>query len=159
MTYHNQSREDVLRALSSDQTAGLRAGQVQERQGQFGKNRLREKRKKSTFQRFLDQFKDAMILILIAAAAVSFVVACVEGQPKEFFEPALILLIVVMNAIMGVMQESKAEKALEALKSLSALQARVIRDGKEALMDAVELVPGDIIRLGDTALSFVTIQL
>ena len=147
MTYHNQSREDVLRALSSDQTAGLRAGQVQERQGQFGKNRLREKRKKSTFQRFLDQFKDAMILILIAAAAVSFVVACVEGQPKEFFEPALILLIVVMNAIMGVMQESKAEKALEALKSLSALQARVIRDGKEALMDAVELVPGDIIRL------------
>ena len=147
MTYHNQSREDVLLALSSDQTAGLRAGQVQERQGQFGKNRLREKRKKSTFQRFLDQFKDAMILILIAAAAVSFVVACVEGQPKEFFEPALILLIVVMNAIMGVMQESKAEKALEALKSLSALQARVIRDGKEALMDAVELVPGDIIRL------------
>ena len=147
MTYHNQGREDVLRALSSDQTAGLRAGQVQERQGQFGKNRLREKRKKSTFQRFLDQFKDAMILILIAAAAVSFVVACVEGQPKEFFEPALILLIVVMNAIMGVMQESKAEKALEALKSLSALQARVIRDGKEALMDAVELVPGDIIRL------------
>ena len=147
MTYHNQGRKDVLHVLSSDQTTGLSINQVQERQGQFGKNRLREKRKKSTFQRFLDQFKDAMILILIAAAVVSFVVACVEGQPKEFFEPVLILLIVVMNAVMGVMQESKAEKALEALKSLSAPQARVIRNGTEALMDASELVPGDIIRL------------
>ena len=147
MTYHNQGRKDVLHVLSSDQTTGLSTNQVQERQGQFGKNRLREKRKKSTFQRFLDQFKDAMILILIAAAVVSFVVACVEGQPKEFFEPVLILLIVVMNAVMGVMQESKAEKALEALKSLSAPQARVIRNGTEALMDASELVPGDIIRL------------
>ena len=147
MTYHNQGREDVLRALSSDQTAGLSASQARERQAQFGKNRLREKRRKSPFQRFLDQFKDAMILILIAAAAVSFVVACTEGQPKEFFEPVLILLIVVMNAVMGVMQESKAEKALDALKHLSALQTRVIRDGTEALVDAAELVPGDIIRL------------
>ena len=78
------------------------------------------KKKKTNFQRFLAQFKDVMILILLAAAAVSFVIACVEGEPKEFFEPLLILLIVVLNAIMGVMQESKAEKALEALKSLSA---------------------------------------
>ncbi len=88
-----------------------------------------------------------MILILIVAAIISFVIACVEGNPKEFFEPALILLIVIMNAIMGVMQESKAEKALDALKSLSAPHARVIRDGEESVIDASQLVPGDIIRL------------
>ena len=88
-----------------------------------------------------------MILILIAAAIVSFVIACVEGNPKEFFEPALIILIVVLNAIMGVMQESKAEKALDALKNMSAPHARVIRSGKEEVIDASELVPGDIIKL------------
>ena len=88
-----------------------------------------------------------MILILIAAAVISFVIACMEGNPKEFFEPALILLIVIMNAIMGVMQESKAEKALDALKNLSAPHARVLRNGTEAVIDAALLVPGDIIRL------------
>ncbi|MBQ9118821.1 MAG: cation-translocating P-type ATPase [Lachnospiraceae bacterium] len=91
--------------------------------------------------------KDVMILILIAAAVISFVIACMEGNPKEFFEPALILLIVIMNAIMGVMQESKAEKALDALKNLSAPHARVLRNGTEAVIDAALLVPGDIIRL------------
>ena len=88
-----------------------------------------------------------MILILIVAAIISFAIACIEGEPKKFFEPVLILLIVVLNAVMGVMQESKAEKALDALKSLSAPHARVIRDGEEKVIDAVELVPGDIIHL------------
>lgn len=87
-----------------------------------------------------------MILILLAAV-VSFVIACIEGDAKEFFEPVLILLIVVLNATMGVMQESRAEKALDALKSLSAPHARVIRDGKESVIDASELVPGDVIHL------------
>ena len=88
-----------------------------------------------------------MILILIAAAIVSFVIACVEGNPGEFFEPALILLIVILNAVMGMLQESKAEKALDALKSMSAPHARVLRDGTEQIIDAASLVPGDIIRL------------
>ena len=113
----------------------------------FGENKLTEKHRKTFLQRFLAQFKDIMMLILLAAAAVSFAIAYVEGEPKEFFEPVLILLIVVLNAIMGVMQESKAEKALDALKSLSAPHARVIRDGQEAVIDAAQLVPGDIIRL------------
>ncbi|MBQ8390507.1 MAG: cation-translocating P-type ATPase, partial [Oscillibacter sp.] len=112
-----------------------------------GENRLRQKKKKSILGRFLEQFKDAMILILLAAAAVSFAVACAEGDAGEFFEPLLILLIVVLNAVMGVMQESKAEKALEALKSLSAPHARVLREGEERIIEASELVPGDIIRL------------
>ena len=98
-------------------------------------------------QRFLDQFKDAMILILIAAAIISFVVVCVEQNWGELFEPALIVLIVILNAVMGVYQEGKAEKALDALKNMSAPHARVIRDGEEKIIDASELVPGDIIRL------------
>lgn len=88
-----------------------------------------------------------MIIILLIAAAVSFVIACVEGDPMEFFEPCLILLIVVLNAIMGMLQESKAEKALDALKNMSAPHARVLRDGTEQIINAALLVPGDIIRL------------
>ena len=147
MLFHHQSGDDVVRALSTDATRGLTEPQVQELREKFGENKLREKKPKTNFQRFLDQFKDAMILILIAAAVVSFVIACVEGQPKEFFEPALILLIVVLNAVIGVMQESKAEKALDALKGLSAPHTRVVRDGTEKIIDASELVPGDLIRL------------
>ena len=147
MTYHQLSASEAVQKLDSDSSRGLRSEQVQERLTSFGENKLKEKKKKTNFQRFLAQFKDVMILILLAAAVVSFVIACVEGEPKEFFEPLLILLIVVLNAIMGVMQESKAEKALEALKNLSAPHARVIRDGKESVIDASQLVPGDIIRL------------
>ncbi len=117
------------------------------RREKYGVNKLREKKKKTTFQRFLDQFKDVMILILIAAAIISFVVVCIEKNWGELFEPGLILLIVILNAIMGVYQEGKAEKALDALKNMSAPHARVIRDGEERVIDASELVPGDIIKL------------
>ncbi len=147
MLYHHQSKEDTLLSLAADMTRGLTSAQASEKAGQFGPNKLREKKKKTTLGRFLDQFKDVMILILLAAAVVSFVIACVEGNPKEFFEPLLIVLIVILNAVMGVLQESKAEKALDALKSMSAPHARVIRDGEEKVIDAAELVPGDIIRL------------
>jgi len=147
LTYHHESKENVLAYLTTSMENGLSSAQVQAKQQQFGENKLREKKKKTNFQRFLDQFKDVMIIILLAAAAISFAIAVVEGNPKEFFEPVLILLIVLLNAVMGVMQESKAEKALDALKSLSAPHARVIRDGKESVIDASQLVPGDIIRL------------
>lgn len=147
MTFHNVTIQEALQELGTDMTKGLTENRVQEVREKCGENKLREKKKKTNFQRFCDQFKDAMILILIAAAAISFAIACVEGEPKEFFEPMLILLIVVLNAVMGVMQESKAEKALDALKSMSAPHARVIRDGAEKVIDAAELVPGDIIRL------------
>lgn len=147
MTAHAEKSEIVVQSLQSDPAKGLTEGQVQEKRAQHGENKLRGKKKKTNLQRFAEQFKDVMILILIAAAVISFVIACVEGEPKEFFEPILILLIVILNAVMGVMQESKAEKALDALKSLSAPHARVIRDGAEKVIDAVELVPGDIIHL------------
>lgn len=147
MTYHSQTAEEVLQALSADASKGLTERQISERRTEYGENRLREKKKKSNFQRFIDQFKDVMILILILAAAVSFAIACMEGEPKEFFEPVLILVIVVVNAIMGMMQESKAEKALDALKNLSAPHAKVLRGGTETVIEAAQLVPGDIIRL------------
>ena len=147
LSFHDKPKEDILKSFSSHEDSGLTSKQVAEYQKKYGANRLREKKKKTNLQRFLDQFKDVMILILIAAAVVSFVIACAEGDPMEFFEPVLILLIVILNAFMGMMQESKAEKALDALKNMSAPHARVIRDGGEKLIDAAELVPGDIIRL------------
>ena len=147
MVFHSRKAEEAVKELSSDLQKGLNESRVIEKRKQYGENKLREKKKKTNFQRFIDQFKDVMIIILLAAALVSFVIACVEGNPKEFFEPALILLIVIMNALMGVIQESKAEKALDALKNMSAPHARVIREGQEKVIDASELVPGDIIRL------------
>ena len=144
---HSKTREEVLKSLSSNAERGLTSSQVAELQGKFGPNKLSESKKKTNLQRFLEQFKDVMIIILLLAAAVSFVVACFGHDPMEFFEPALILLIVVLNAVLGVVQESKAEKALDALKNMSAPHARVIRDGAEQVIDASGLVPGDIIRL------------
>lgn len=147
MIFYDESAAKAVDALSTDAARGLSPQQVTEKRQQYGENKLRQKKQKTNFQRFLDQFKDVMILILLAAAVISFIVAFHEGELKAFFEPLLIVLIVVLNAVIGVMQESKAEKALEALKNLSAPHARVIRDGTEQIIDAVELVPGDIIRL------------
>lgn len=147
MEYYNKDVNSVIETLQTDENAGLTTAEVASRQARYGANLLKGKKKKGMFLKFLDQFKDVMILILLAAAAVSFVVAILEGEAKGFFEPALILIIVVVNAIMGVMQESKAEKALEALKSMSAPHSRVIRDGEEHIVMASALVPGDIIKL------------
>ena len=147
MKAYTGSVKSVIDALNSDEKAGLTSEVVKERRLKFGENKLKEKKKKSLFSKFLEQFKDVMIIILLIAAVISFVIACVEGNPGEFFEPALILLIVVLNAVMGVAQESKAEKALDALKNMSAPHARVIRDGKETVINAEELVVGDIIML------------
>ena len=147
MTPHAMPKEELLNALQVQAQTGLTDAQAEKRLREAGENRLAEKKKKTNLQRFAEQFKDVMILILLLAAAVSFVVACTEGDPMEFFEPLLILVIVVLNAVMGMVQESKAEKALDALKTLSAPHARVLRGGKESMIDAAKLVPGDIIRL------------
>ncbi len=144
---HSKTKEEVVNLLGSDFKEGLGIKRAEELLLENGENILKEKKKKSMAFRFLEQFKDVMIIILLIAAAVSFGIACYEGNPKEFFEPGLIILIVVLNALMGVMQESKAEKALEALKSLSAPHARVIREGAEQVIEASKLVVGDIILL------------
>ena len=147
MTPYEQTPEFVLKEFNTDVKSGLTSQEIAQRQQKYGQNKLKSKAKKTTLQRFLDQFKDVMILILIAAAIVSFAVIFVEKNWGELFEPGLILLIVILNAIMGVYQEGKAEKALDALKNMSAPHARVIRDGREQVIDASELVPGDIILL------------
>ncbi len=147
MSAHSKSNEEILKEYNVSIEQGLSDAVVTANREKYGENKLREKKKKTTFQRFLEQFKDVMIIILLIAAVISFVVAIIEGNPKEFFEPVLILLIVVLNAIMGVVQESKAEKALDALQNLSAPHARVIRNGAEKVIDAAELVPGDVIHL------------
>ena len=145
MTPKDESLSDLMKRLDADSASGLSSAEAEKRLAEHGENRLRERKKKTNLQRFAEQFKDVMILILLGAAAISFVVALTSHEPSEFFEPLLIVGIVIANAIMGVMQESKAEKALDALKSLSAPHARVIRSGKEQTIEAAKLVPGDII--------------
>ena len=151
--YFSCPAEEVVTSLGTDAKQGLSDAEAQERRARYGENKLQEQKKKSMFVRFLEQFKDVMIIILLIAACVSFGVICYqvfvtkEESPIEFVEPALIIFIVVLNAIMGLVQESKAEKALEALKNMSAPHARVLRDGKEKFIQASELVPGDVIYL------------
>lgn len=147
MNAHNLELTQVLEAWQVDAETGLSTAEVAKRLAEHGENKLKAKKKKSNLERFFDQFKDAMILILLGAAAISFVIAIYEGETRAFFEPLLIVMIVVLNALMGMFQESKAEKALEALQNLSAPQARAIRNGKECVIEASQLVPGDIISL------------
>ncbi|WP_320127530.1 calcium-translocating P-type ATPase, PMCA-type [uncultured Sphaerochaeta sp.] len=145
MIPHFDKLSDILSSLGTDAKTGLSDSEAKERLGQYGKNVLREKKRKSNFQRFLLQFKDVMIIILIIAAIISFGIALHEKE--GFFEPLLIMLIVILNAVIGVMQENKAEKALDALKTLSSPHSRIIRNGKESIIEASLLVPGDIIIL------------
>ena len=153
MTPHSQKVNEVLSAFATDETKGLTSAQVAENVQKYGPNKLEEKKKKGILARFMEQFKDVMIIILLIAAAISLGVAIYDGiskghfDPVEMVEPFLILAIVLINAIMGVVQESKAEKALDALKNMSAPHARVIRDGVEKIIMSADLVPGDIIKL------------
>lgn len=146
MKNYSQTIEEILTRLGTT-AKGLESSEAEKRLGEYGPNRLREAEKKSVFRKFLEQFQDIMVLILLAAAVISFFAALSENDSSAFFEPLLILLIVVVNAVMGVIQENKAERSLEALMSMAAPHARVIRDGQEQLVDAAVLVPGDVIKL------------
>lgn len=145
MTPHGSASQEVLKSLGVSPETGLSEKEAAARREKYGENKLAEKKKKSLLVRFFAQFKDVMIVILLIAAAISFAIAIKDGSAKEFIEPALILLIVILNAVIGVAQESKAEKALDALKNMSAPHARALRGGVEKLLNASELVPGDII--------------
>ncbi len=147
MTFHDKDINTVITSLKSDANKGLSREEAKKRLNRYGENKLQTKKKTNIFIRFLKQFNDIMIIILLIAALVSFTIAIIEGDTKEFFEPILIILIVILNAVMGVLQESKAEKALESLRNMATLHARVIRDNDEDLIAAEELVPGDIIHV------------
>ncbi len=147
MNFYQQSVEELIQELQTNKTNGLSLEEVQKRKSEYGENKLEEAKRKTNFQKFIDQFKDAMIIILLIAATISFGLALQEKNISAFFEPLLILFIVVLNAIMGVIQENKAEKSLEALMTLSSPHARVIREGHEQIVDAKDIVVGDIIKL------------
>ena len=139
-------KEEVLRKLSTDEKQGLTEKEVQERQAKYGKNKLQEKKKESFIVKFIKQFNDFMIIILIIASIISAVVSKMQGE-NDYVDSIIIIGIVVFNALMGVIQEAKAEKSIEALKQMTPQLAKTIRNGKTIEINAEELVKGDIIIL------------
>jgi len=137
---YRQTIPELLESQQTDLEKGLTSTEAEVRLEQFGPNSLREKKRETMLQKLLNQFKDFMVLILIAAAIVS-------GALGEWIDSAVILAIVVINAILGIIQEGKAEKAIEALQKMASPQARVIRDGQQRVLDSAKLVPGDIVIL------------
>ncbi|MBQ7046051.1 MAG: calcium-translocating P-type ATPase, PMCA-type [Clostridia bacterium] len=146
MIWHSTTAADALDKYKTDSKVGVTSSKAAERIEKYGKNILIEKEKKTFFVRFLEQLKDFMVIVLLIAAAVSFFASLLSGE-KDWFEPIIIIAIVIGNALLGVYQESKAENALEALKSMTAPSAKVLRDGAVQTIKASELVPGDIIML------------
>ncbi len=150
MIWYSEKAEKVLEVLGADPRSGLSAETAQERLQTYGPNKLQEKPPRSFIRRFFDQLKDVMVIILMIAAAVSLglsIYHAVTGGEADWIEPIVIIAIVLINALLGVIQESKAEAALEALKNLSAPEARVLRAGTLQTVKATELVPGDIVEM------------
>ena len=138
--YYRESKEEVLKQLGANEQQGLTSKAAQEKLAQVGPNALVEGKKKSVVEVFLEQFKDLMVIILIVAAVISAFTGNLEST-------AVIIVVLILNAILGTVQHVKAEKSLEALKSLSAPAAKVLRDGKKQEIAAKDVVPGDILLL------------
>ena len=138
--------EQVLAHLHVNKETGLSSREAQGRLLQAGENRLQEKPHTSLFIKFLEQWKDFMILTLIGAAVISTVVSFLNGD-RDLTDPIIIFVIITVNAVLGVVQETRAEKSLDALKKLSAPSASVLRDGRRQNLDAAFVVPGDIVFL------------
>ena len=143
--WFHKSVDETKEYFKLDEENGLSNEQVNENRQKYGTNELQTKKKKSTFVKFLEQFKDFMIIVLIIAAIISGVVGYIEGE--GITDSIIILIVVILNAVIGVIQENKAEKSLEALQKLSAHVSKVIRNGKMEVIPAKELVPGDIVVL------------
>ena len=152
-----QSAEEVLQQLETD-VSGLSQQQADERLAKYGPNKLKEAEKISAFRRFLNQLKDPMLIILMVAAAVSAATTVIDflrlPLPRDLghlteglVEVGIIVIVVLLNAILGVIQESKAEAAIEALQTMTAATCKVIRDGKQMVLHSDQLVPGDVIVL------------
>lgn len=138
--WHAEKGQDILKVFGTSAESGLTSEQVEELRRTYGYNELEGKEKRGLLARFLDQFKDFMIVVLLIAAAVSFALG-------ERTDAIIIVAIVIVNAIVGVVQENKAEESLEALKKMSAPNAKVFRNGRNQSITAKELLPGDIILL------------
>ena len=143
--WYNKSREEVFQEFGISEDIGLNDEQVLKNREKYGSNELQAQKKKSLFVKFLEQFKDFMIIVLILAAVVSGIVGYIEEG--KITDSIIILVVVIINAIIGVAQEAKAEKSLEALQKLSSHSAKVIRNGQVNVIASRELVPGDIVVL------------
>ena len=144
-SWFNKENDEIEKELETNLNEGLNSSQVEEKRKKYGFNELKAKKKKSLFIKFLEQFKDFMIIVLIVAAIVSGIVGYMEGE--GITDSIIILIVVIVNAIIGVVQESKAEKSLEALQKLSSHVAKVVRNGKVEIVQSRELVPGDLVVL------------
>ena len=144
--WHSSSVEEVSKNLKTNVNIGLSEDEAQKRFERYGPNNLKEKKKESIFVKFIKQFNDFMIITLIIAAIISAVVSKLNGE-ADYIDSIIIVAIVVFNAIMGLVQEQKAEKSLEALKKMSAPNAKVRRNGRVQEIDATMVVPGDIVIL------------
>ena len=144
MKEYLSSCEEVLKEQNSSEQ-GLSTGEAQQRLSRFGKNELEKGKKTSLLKRFLGELADPMIIILIVAAAISGITAFYEGE--SFADVIIILAVVIINAVLGVVQESKAEAAIEALQEIAAATSKVLRDGKVVTLKSDELVPGDVVLL------------
>ena len=143
--YYNHSAEKVAEMLQSSLDKGLSSSEAKKRLSQFGYNEFQKKKKKSLFLKFIDQFRSFMIIVLLIAACISGIVGYIHGE--GFIDTLIILAIVVLNAVIGLLQERKAEESLEALEKMSAPQCKVIREGKLQVIESRELVPGDLVVL------------
>ena len=141
---YQRTQDDILTELESS-ASGLSEEQAEERLERYGENKLAEAKKTTVLQRFFQQLKDPMLLILLAAAAVSAVTNALSGE--SFTEVFIILVVVLLNAVLGVIQESKAEAAIEALQSMTAAKCKVLRGGELKVIESSRLVPGDVVVL------------
>ncbi len=148
---YTQTSEALLKELNAT-ADGLTSNEVKQRQEKYGRNKLKDAEKKTIIQRFFDQLKDPMLIILILAAVVSASTTVLHNiqnpeNPEGLAEVFIILIVVLLNAILGVLQESKAEAAIEALQTMTAAKCKVLRDGKQITIPSDELVPGDVVIL------------
>ena len=143
--WYNLTVDETVEKIKTDLDKGLTTEEVEKRREIYGKNALKAKKKKSLLVKFLEQFKDFMIIILIIAAVVSGIIGVKQGE--GITDTIIIMVVVVANAIIGVAQENKAEKSLEALQKMSSHVAKVLRDGKIEVIQSADLVPGDIVIL------------
>ena len=146
--WHTLAKEEVATRLKTNLKIGLAENEVEKRKEEFGKNKLDEQKKEPLAIKFIKQFNDFMIIILIIAAVVSAFVSKMQGE-NDFIDSIIIIAIVIFNAIMGLVQEERAEKSIESLKKLTPETCKVTRDGEFEEILAEDLVPGDIIELED----------
>jgi len=146
MNWHSKSYQEAISKFDSDLSYGLTMNQAENYLREHGPNKLKEPKRVSVLTKFFLQFNDFMIVLLLIAAGVSAGVTLLQGE-RDFLDPIIIVGIVALNAILGVIQESKAERAIEALKKMSAPKSRALRNGRIHVVDTEILVPGDIIIL------------